>query len=428
MSKENLVQPELPLPYTIGELAARNDWRAHSLTARSTYKIPYSIMKTIDGWNPRTTFDEVELNELADDIFANGQNDPIRGDLLKDGSAFLIRDGERRFRAIGILIERGIEFEYVEVMPYPVKTTEVDKLVSNLATEKKVKYNPVEMANGVLRLKTQFSLTNEEIGTKMGKSRQWVDNQIRIAKADQETKNSIESGDMGVTKAVRHLASKTKASDEMSGILPTSKNATKGNSFIPQELGLGGDKKEDAAPPVELEKELTEQEQWVADLKKALLKMEGLSSGLNDQAQSDFNYSFNWAMKQIELLVVFFSASKNKGVSVSIEAINELIRGVNSNHISDGYHTFGELYGHRVELYIALCKYQSGVWRSKVHHDGEQWEGWFLLGIGEQPGQQITYHLPIEKWDDCDFADTLEKAPEFDKHTSADVLERIKQL
>jgi len=111
--------------------------------------------------------------------------------------------------------------------------------------------------------------------------------------------------------------------------------------------------------------------------------------------------------------------------------------------ISDGYHTFDELHEHRITIYIALCKQQKGlydmaekagvetprnVWRSKKHSDDSEWDGWFIMGIGKLEGNQITYHLPDKKWDECDFAETLDKAPKFDGHTSADVLERIKNL
>lgn len=110
--------------------------------------------------------------------------------------------------------------------------------------------------------------------------------------------------------------------------------------------------------------------------------------------------------------------------------------------VSDGYHTFDELYEHRVTLYIALTqllkrrenaigfipKGESFVWRSKLHSDGTGYEGWFILGIGKEKGKQITYHLPLSKWDDTEFAETLEKAPEWDEHSATDVLERLKTL
>lgn len=103
--------------------------------------------------------------------------------------------------------------------------------------------------------------------------------------------------------------------------------------------------------------------------------------------------------------------------------------------VSDGYHTFSELYEHRIVLFIALCqkisKSYTTVWRSKRHSDGELCFGTgtqFVLGIERQQSMQITYHIPIEKWEATNFADTLDKAPEWDGHTSDDVLERIKKL
>lgn len=99
--------------------------------------------------------------------------------------------------------------------------------------------------------------------------------------------------------------------------------------------------------------------------------------------------------------------------------------------ISDGYHTFDELYDHRITLYIALCKsYNNGtnVWRSQLHSDGSNYDGWFILGINYEKGKQITYHIPNERWDETEFAPKLTMAPDFDGHTSADVLERIKLL
>jgi hypothetical protein len=116
---------------------------------------------------------------------------------------------------------------------------------------------------------------------------------------------------------------------------------------------------------------------------------------------------------------------------------------IDTNQISDGYHTFGELYEHRITLFILLCRFYSDAmwatweyegdfdrhpWRSKKHNNGSEFEGWFIMGIGRSKGEQITYHLPLSRWDECDFAKTLELAPEWDGHTSADVLERLKQL
>ena len=100
----------------------------------------------------------------------------------------------------------------------------------------------------------------------------------------------------------------------------------------------------------------------------------------------------------------------------------------------DGYHTFDELYEHRIILFIALCRHLekhnffNPIWRSETNGDGTKWDGWFILGFVDENGKQITYHLPMEKWNETNFAETLEKAPDFDGHTSDDVLERLKNI
>lgn len=133
-------------------------------------------------------------------------------------------------------------------------------------------------------------------------------------------------------------------------------------------------------------------------------------------------------------------APKEQFGFLKIPVEHTLIRAEGENlEVSDGYHTFDELYEHRIMLFIALCKHIDEVliiedpkkylvWRSKLDSDGSSFDGWFVLGIGKEKGNQITYHLPLSKWDLTDFAETLEKAPEWDGHTSKDVLERLRTL
>lgn len=101
--------------------------------------------------------------------------------------------------------------------------------------------------------------------------------------------------------------------------------------------------------------------------------------------------------------------------------------------VSDGYHTFEELYDHRATLFIALCKQLNRVkyeiWCSTVHSDGTVNPDWFLLGINRERGKQITYHLPIKFWPAVHiFATVLKRAPCWDGHSSQDVLVRLSKL
>lgn len=110
----------------------------------------------------------------------------------------------------------------------------------------------------------------------------------------------------------------------------------------------------------------------------------------------------------------------------AIRAIEEALR---DGTASDGYHTFQDLYRHRVALFIALCRLTDlPCWRSWRHFDGSQFEGWFIMGIGTRRGQQITYHLPADKWGETEFAVTRQRAPRWDGHTPEDVIERLGKL
>lgn len=99
--------------------------------------------------------------------------------------------------------------------------------------------------------------------------------------------------------------------------------------------------------------------------------------------------------------------------------------------ISDGYHTFNELYEHRHALFFALLTSNVGtlpVWMSKLHSDGTGMEGWFIAGI-DMPYGTATYHIPMRLWDTYASAgiDVLERAPNWDGHTSSDVVKRLYQ-
>jgi len=88
--------------------------------------------------------------------------------------------------------------------------------------------------------------------------------------------------------------------------------------------------------------------------------------------------------------------------------------------ISDGFHTFDELYEQRAVLFSALCRlFPGGAWKSKFHSDGTMFDGCFIVGI-ETPEGSYTYHYGITKWDWFPVR-VIEVAPEWDGHTDKDV-------
>ena len=95
--------------------------------------------------------------------------------------------------------------------------------------------------------------------------------------------------------------------------------------------------------------------------------------------------------------------------------------------VSDGYHTFDELYEHRCLLFAALSCWVHGFFKTRKNDKGEEWPGWFIAGLNT-PWGQITYHLPDRYWDLVDADYELERNDQYDGHTSQDVAERLRKM
>lgn len=96
--------------------------------------------------------------------------------------------------------------------------------------------------------------------------------------------------------------------------------------------------------------------------------------------------------------------------------------------LSDGYHTFNELYHHRAILFSVICSlFPERAWKSKLHDTGDMFEGMFIVGINTDLGQ-ATYHYKIDPYWDMFEVTELEKAPTWDGHTPAEAIARIATL
>lgn len=108
--------------------------------------------------------------------------------------------------------------------------------------------------------------------------------------------------------------------------------------------------------------------------------------------------------------------------------------GINPGDVSDGYHTFAELYEFRKIYNAALFnewaeqnKYQ--VHKSTHHHDGEPCfgGGWFIV-VAILPKGQISNHYKMDDWNLFRVPETPEVLFEYDGHTGADVLQRLRAI
>lgn len=105
--------------------------------------------------------------------------------------------------------------------------------------------------------------------------------------------------------------------------------------------------------------------------------------------------------------------------------------------ISDGFHTFDELYEHRTALLAAFAKANPDMaWKSRQHELGgdDMFPGYFIVGVNLAVRKKthgggikkipISYHVEDKYWDMFPIYE-YENAPKWDGHTPADVVERL---
>jgi len=115
-----------------------------------------------------------------------------------------------------------------------------------------------------------------------------------------------------------------------------------------------------------------------------------------------------------------------KDIQESIDAIkNTGFTGM----ISDGYHSFDELYHHRAMLFLALCltSFKNIAWKSLLHNDPKKdpmYPGMFIVGVSTPYGD-ATYHYNIDPYWAMFDIDELPRAPIFDGHTPNQAIDRI---
>jgi len=104
------------------------------------------------------------------------------------------------------------------------------------------------------------------------------------------------------------------------------------------------------------------------------------------------------------------------------------IPNVETGSISDGYHTFDELYEHRCLLFLNLClaRPEKVCW-SRKNREGQSWHGWVILTLQTEAGQ-ISYHVPDSYTEYFSGFTQLAENTIYDGHTSQDVVARLKML
>ncbi len=136
---------------------------------------------------PRKNFDQASLEELATSIKEHGVIMPIVVNKEVDGK-YMIIAGERRFRAAKIA---GIETIPAVVKDYSEREVEEISLIENLQRED---LNPIEAAVGMKKLMDDYKLTQEDLASRIGKSRPAIANTLRLLTLTEEVIDLIREG------------------------------------------------------------------------------------------------------------------------------------------------------------------------------------------------------------------------------------------
>lgn len=140
----------------------------------------------INPEQPRKTFDETALNELAESIKEKGVLQPLLVRPVK--SRYQLVAGERRFRAAHIAKLKEVP---VIIKDLSDKDSMEIALIENLQRED---LNAVEEAQGIKLLMDKYSLTQEEVAGKLSKSRPAVANSIRLLNLSDKILSQLKNG------------------------------------------------------------------------------------------------------------------------------------------------------------------------------------------------------------------------------------------
>lgn len=166
--------------------------------ADGLYKIDFDIIRIRPGFNPRQKPDSLSeelweqtlmISDLANGIYENnGPIDPLLGDIYKEDGCFYITEGERRFRAIRLLLAtdrhvypNGQFVNQVKVILNAKDMTDLERKKIALRSADKMKLTVMQRARYYLKFKVDDKLSHEALAHELKVSRQTVDNYILAA-------------------------------------------------------------------------------------------------------------------------------------------------------------------------------------------------------------------------------------------------------
>jgi len=169
----------------VSELSKSEDQRITKTKDEQIKQIDISDIKP-NPYQPRKTFDENHLNDLADSIKQYGILQPIV--LRKTVQGYYIVVGERRFRASKIA---GLK--YVSAIIKDLTDEDMMELavIENLQRED---LNAIEEAESYQRLMTDLKITQQEVAKRLSKSRPYIANMLRLLHLPKKIADMVKDG------------------------------------------------------------------------------------------------------------------------------------------------------------------------------------------------------------------------------------------
>lgn len=157
----------------LGALIPGADMQPTEEKGESIHYIPIDQISP-NPFQPRNRFDEEKIRELAQSIKESGVLQPLL--VRKKGETYELVAGERRLRAGK---EAGLEEIPVIIKDFTDEESLEIALIENIQREN---LNPIEEAEAYKLLQEKFSLTQEQLAKKVGKSRPAISNTMRLLK------------------------------------------------------------------------------------------------------------------------------------------------------------------------------------------------------------------------------------------------------
>lgn len=149
-------------------------------------------------FQPRRSFDDAQLRELAASIQQHGVLQPVV--VRRSGDGYELAAGERRWRAARLVGEETIP---AVVRDYDDAAMTEIALIENLQRQD---LNPIEEALAFQRLMTEFSLTQEEVARRIGRSRSQIANTLRLLHLPSAVQDFVARGTLSMGHAKPLLA------------------------------------------------------------------------------------------------------------------------------------------------------------------------------------------------------------------------------